>query len=501
MESELHLDDDTDDEEREERQRAVSAQEIDVGSDRDLEEGEDYLCSITTGAVEEKVAACGFVISVLKEMIPGDPRPMPDHPVLEHLWELVKVLESLIGFPNDHIQFSTIAALTTTMHFAAHVEPVPLFGASERVQLGAINSKVIDNAIPLFLERIDLATDREAAGKACEGIATALRLYGISGVGAYLKQLLEAIDALFNEQTECQCPTDDRDDDSLERGHDEEFFDAVTDMVEALAGAMKEQFEPIFAEVLLPLILKYSKSDRAASDRASMIGHVAVVSMEMGAAVTKHLPTLIPMALTALSDPEIVVRRNAAFCAGILALIGKELVTPYYHDFINALHKLLAPIDQLNNALPQGEMFMHIEQREYDGTVENAVSALCKMITAAPYVAPVSDLLPLIMPRLPLKADYEEVEHVYGCIIKLYQTRTELIAPYTPAVISIFAQVFGNPAVDATLQRDLVAFCQALQANNAAAVQQCVNALPATLQTQFDRFVNQQETIPQTNSS
>ena len=501
MEGELQLDDDTDDDEREERQRAVSAQEVDIGTDDDVEDDDDYCYHITTGAIDEKIAACGFVIAVLKEMIPGEPRPMPDHPLLQHFWDLIKVLETLSGYPNDHIQFSVTAALIFAMQFAAHVEPVPPFRANERIQLGTINAKIIDTIIPLFLERIDLATDRETAGKACEGIATALRLYGLSGIAEFGKALLETIVALFNEQTECQRPTDDRDDDSLERGHDEEFFDEVTDLVEALAATMKEKFEPIFADSLLPLILKYSKSDRIATDRASMIGHVAVVSLEMGSAMTKHLPTLIPMALTALSDTEIAVRRNAAFCAGVLALIGKELVVPYYPDFINALHKLFVPIDQLNNALPQGELYAQIDQFEYDGTVENAVSALCKMITAAPFVAPVSDLLPLIIPRLPFKADYDEVEHVYGCIISLYQSRTDVIAPYTPAVISIFAQVFGNPAVDASLQRDLVAFCQALQANNAAAVQQCVNALPLPLQTQFDRFVNQQQSMPQSNST
>jgi hypothetical protein len=196
-----------------------------------------------------------------------------------------------------------------------------------------------------------------------------------------------------------------------EQPEDDDDHDIVTqaacDLVGAFGRVMGAQFSQYLPQ-FLPAVCAYTKSSRPPRDRSMAIGWLSEVAQELEAAIFEHWPTVfLPAILAGLSDPSEVVKRNAAFCAGVCCEHLRESISDAYPQLLQGI-----------------EVLFHIDPNSGDSAaacIDNAAAAVTRMIMASPAHVPLPQVLPALLKLLPLKTDMTENETVYTCLLGLLQ--------------------------------------------------------------------------------
>ena len=193
----------------------------------------------------------------------------------------------------------------------------------------------------------------------------------------------------------------------------------MADLVGALARVFGTAFSNLSAE-FFDAMMKFAKTSRPSSDRAMAIGCFAEMLQFMGASGAPHVAAVIPVVEAGLHDPSPAVRRNSAFAVGILASAAPTAVAPHYPAFLAGLRPLFDLTHESDLALK-----------------DNAASAVARLVLAAPGAVPLSQVLPVFLDALPLKADLIENENVYTCLAFLYEARhPDLLALFPKAALA-----------------------------------------------------------------
>jgi hypothetical protein len=223
--------------------------------------------------------------------------------------------------------------------------------------------------------------------------------------------------------------TGEEDDDD---DHDNVVMDAATDTIAYLAKAAGPAFEGYYATMHKSL-MKFTKSNRAFTDRAMALGCVAEVFNEFDSACTaKYVDSVIPVIAEALQDRMEEVRRNATFCLGVICTSMGPGFASHYARFLQMLHPLcVRPAEQTVGADNGG------------ADVDNAVSAVAKMINVAPDSVPLQQVLPVMMAALPLRSDLTEAANVYGCFSTLILSGNAIALGMLPQLLSCMCQVLA----------------------------------------------------------
>jgi hypothetical protein len=74
------------------------------------------------------------------------------------------------------------------------------------------------------------------------------------------------------------------------------------------------------------------------------VGCFAEILQFMGEAGAVHVPSILSVAAAGLGDGSPGVRRNSAFCVGIMASIAPDVVAPYYQTFLQGLAPLFSQV-------------------------------------------------------------------------------------------------------------------------------------------------------------
>lgn len=269
---------------------------------------------------------------------------------------------------------------------------------SERTK--AVVAAVLTESLGLMVD-----DDKETVGKACAAIQNVIEECGPHALASIAGQCLENVHALLTKTAPCQIAEgegyDDEDDD-----HDS-FMTSVCDLMGAFARVMGPHFVQYLPEYLPPL-LAFGKSSRPPSDRAMAIGCLGELAQELGDGIRDHWKSIfLPAILAGLGDEDQNVKRNAAFCAGVSCEgLGEFAAT----DFAQILQSV-------------GQLF-GIDQNMGDTSaacVDNAAACVSRMIMASPNHVPISQVLPVVLSKLPLKNDMTENETVYKCLLGLLQ--------------------------------------------------------------------------------
>ena len=282
--------------------------------------------------------------------------------------------------------------------------------------------------------------DSETVGKACASIQSVIELLGPHSFAPIANECLEKVHNILNKTAPCQLLDaeegfGDEDDDH------ESFMIQVCDLVGAIARVMGAHFNQ-FLPQFLPLICNYAKSSRPASDRSMAVGCLGEVAQGAGDGVKDFWKTIfLPAILAGLSDGDLSVKRNAAFCAGVSCEALGEFVVSDYAQILQAISPLF-----------------NIDSSKGDPSaacIDNAAAGVSRMIMASPTNVPMSQVLPVVLKALPLKNDMTENETIYKCLLGLLQMNNADAIAQKAEIRRIFTEALaaGSQVDDETKEK------------------------------------------------
>lgn len=413
------------------------------GSDSDDDEEDDYRrlkFTIRSGALDEKVAAVatlGTICSAVGEA------------TMPFLEAVCVALDELVEYPHCFVRSAVMGAFNEIFGLMFTVCPnAEKHAPGKATAIHPQTQAVLAKCLPLIINRMQQEEEKEVAAAACEALYEAIKNFGLGAIQGCIDEVYEALMELVAEKAPCQTAYEEDDPENME--HDEVLIDSVTDVVGVLATVVGDSYEHIFRQ-MFPHIMKFCKDTRNACDRSMAIGCIAEVAEVIGAKMGAYLNKLFPTVLKGCADESIAVRRNSAYCLGVICANSDSAVVKAFPQCATALQGLF------NIGSP------HLREREQVlATRDNAVSALCKMVSKAPDALPLHQMIPLILSGCPLEEDKNECKYVYPCIINLIQHKREQMQPHMAQVGQLFTAVVADDTIDEELRRSITAFMQSL---------------------------------------
>ena len=241
--------------------------------------------------------------------------------------------------------------------------------------------------------------------------------------------LIESLIKLLQGEGACQVkpehasPDEDEDDED----HDHELIDSVSDIIGTLAKQMGPSFEAYF-DRMLPLLLKYCKTGRPFTDLSMAIGCFGEVVAEIGPNAIKYQAHLLPIAQAGLSHQMEGVRRNSAYFIGQFVESTGTALSPYYGHILTWMHPLCIRPESKKTFDAGG------------ADVDNALSAVARMIRAGKDSVPLPQVLPVLLQAMPLQSDFTEGLNIFTCLMGLLQAGDTTAMGLLPQILINFAQ-------------------------------------------------------------
>ena len=434
--------------------------ELDIGSDEeeeydeegsDDEDGRGY--KVTDGIVQTKKAAitalgtlaqhCGPAVFTAAHLEQGFKVLMEDGLQTVHSEVRAEVLE-VLGYMIDSAVF----------HFG------PVTGLPKEPKKGVAHplapqlTHIATVALGTLLKTMVHDDEKRVVAAAIESIAHILEKIGMAGlalqatipdtddeewVGMQIVQvLMQALTTAVMEKSTCQTQqVEHGDDDDDDEDHDHELMDQVSDLIGVLAKVLGEQFVPYFDTMAAPL-LKFTKPQRAHTDRSMAIGCFAEVIGEIGAASMKFVDALLPAIQSGLQDPMEGVRRNCAYCIATLVHSTGDAMVPNFMTLLQWLSPLCTRTADKAASDTGG------------ADIDNALSAVARMIAVSKAAIPLAQVLPVMLASLPLRADLSEGQNIFGVL-------SQLLNDSDPAAMSLLPQLviaFGQTIEPGTKHND-----------------------------------------------
>lgn len=439
----------------------------DANSDDDDVDGTNVNISIRSGALDEKTSALQCMCTCID--IAADKYNI-------YLDKTIELIDELIEYPHPYIRQAIMHVSLSIVKLMNKLYPIQLI-KGQSTTLPTQCKSILDKVVRHLYDRITNDEDKECVAVSCDVLGESIQLYGISLFNPQsikLDKLHKQIILLLQQKSICHQQEYDIDDEQADivADHDSILIDSVTDLIAYLAAAIGADYHKSF-QPMYPLIMKYYDTTHQSTDRSMAIGCMAEVSAELGTNLSYYIKQLLPAAISGIQDNAVIVRRNAAYCYGNLAISGLHSVIDTYTDTIPKLQYMIEH-KSINKVVHQADSD-EIEDKsvlpiEINGAKDNAISALCKIITVCmnsnhektQQLIDYSTLVPFIINELPLQGDLQEAKYVYTTIIQLFNNKHELMTQYIPQIYSIWSQVLGDAEIDTTLQKSMQLFIQQL---------------------------------------
>lgn len=254
-----------------------------------------------------------------------------------------------------------------------------------------------------YVELISDDEAKEVVIRVLEALEELLNEIGTELVSEdYMKVLVPKFEVLLKEQALCQ-----KEGDETEGDHDESLMGDLCDTLQALAKTYGESFS-VYFESLLGSIAKFTKAERNPRDRSLFTGLLADSLKHMPSLAQKYANDFSSLALLNLHSKEASLYRNTLYYLGVVCEHA-PILAANYNDYLQALQ-------------------MFFTQEFEPATVDNAVSAICRMIYTAPQSLPLPQVLQVVYSKLPLKDDFQEVGTVLKAIVFLLELGADMTA-------------------------------------------------------------------------
>ena len=280
--------------------------------------------------------------------------------------------------------------------------------------------------------------------------------------------LIQQILTLLMEKAECQLKREVVHDDEDAEDHDQLVIDSVSDLIGRMAKSMGPAFIPYFDQMIQPL-LKFCGPKRSFTDRSMAIGCFGEVVAELGPDALKYQDALLPIVQAGLSDPMEGVRRNSAFFLGKFVESTGSALVPFFAHILAWLYPICIR-EEAKKALDAG-----------GADVDNAISAVARMIRVSHTAVPLAQVLPVMLAALPLQSDFSEGQNIFSCLMDLISQGDATALQFLPQILVALAHtlVYGSKYEDET-KTCVISWLRSAQAQptTVAAMQQ----LPADVQ-------------------
>ena len=323
----------------------------------------------------------------------------------------------------------------------------------EAVQLDQLVAEVCRVSLNLYVSAMEDDSEKIVVSHACEGVIGLLDHVGMSALSncddenrPLMDRLMSALLVLVQEKGLCQTAAAKDKDDEDDSSHDNVVMDSVVDLIGTLAKKIGPAFAPYFERFIGPL-LRFTKPSRSYSDRAMSVGCFGEVIDEIGAAAAGYADWVLPLIHAGLNDEMESVRRNSAFCLAALCTSAGPAISQHYGQMLQWLRPLcIRPPNQLSTDTGGAD-------------IDNALSAVARMIKIAPAAVPLPLVLPVMLDALPLRVDMLETTNVYGCLVLLLQSGEATALSLLPKILNIFAQVIHESSKAAQEAKDQIVSC------------------------------------------
>ncbi len=253
--------------------------------------------SIRSGALDEKTSALRTCCAIMEQV---------GAPFLMYMERVLKELDEISLYPHYYIRMSVVEVYHEILHLMLRTFPNPKkWAPGVAIQLHAQTKLVVDSMLPNLIQRLTKDTHKETVAKALDALTDLMKYFGPGAVKDHMKELVEAEIALINEKAQCQnLVSEDEDDKEAEKEFDVVIIDSATDTIGMTAQICGPSFEPVFKQLIQPL-LKLTAKTRPEANRSMAIGCIAEVCNELGAAVKPYVPQLFPIVLAMTQDPSV----------------------------------------------------------------------------------------------------------------------------------------------------------------------------------------------------
>lgn len=310
--------------------------------------------------------------------------------------------------------------------------------------------------------------DKETVAVACESLSELCRDFGRKIIERHVDVLANSLNTLI--QQKCPCNQTSLEDEE-EGDHDIVLIDAVSDAIDDMARAIGPDFAKQF-KYILPEILKYTQPNRDVGDRMMAIGTIAEVSEAIKHAGAPFFNDIFPVVINGIKDNHQDVKRNAVFCAGVLAHHLKQLVEPHIMNILSLLYPIFAQMDKFSNPV-----------------IDNACGAIARIIHSQ-YNIPVDQVLPVFLSALPLREDFEENDIIYSSIISLIQAGHSCAAKHIKEILVLFAKVITLKTTQADVKSKIEFTLKQMRNNYGSQLVQVVSQCDSDTQQVLSALFN-----------
>ena len=327
-----------------------------------------------------------------------------------------------------------------------------VYPADEQWVPGQLGSKYVNPACYTILTEIVphliVATMSDpsipAVRAALKSIGTIANIVGPSAIKReFLEQIKVALGTLFSGRAACQKRTDIE-----ERDTDQDFvqiyFD-TTDLFMDLSIPFGAAYQPFF-EDMLPLFLKKMGEDDSLPYREGAMGTIAETlrNMDNSAPYLAKLMPLITKATQQHLDKGEGLRRNAAYCIGVIAQTGDIAILPHLGKLAVLLKPLLSEKSSCSN---------------------NAAGSLARIILHGLHhkqTLPYPEMLKGILAAMPINSDYEPLSPICDAVIEILNSvqkdptasPSKNILSLTPVIVSKLGPMLAQSAINRKRRKD-----------------------------------------------
>lgn len=430
--------------------------------------------SLPTAFLEEKAAAVYAVVMFAKvmeaEFVPFLPKTlevllkMAKYDYAEVRQNTMDALAECVIATYKAFPYGWTAGVDTVTGNPQGADAAQIGGQQQQLQ------QVLAAVAGALFKRIHVDPERSVVGKAFTALAHIAKALGPPAIVPLLNKFTPALLALLKGSINCQrLDEEEYEDEEVAENRELSFLDCVCDALIDLAQVLGPTFEQrVLRGAVLKSLLKYKQEG---PDYFVMISGVLAESTKaMKANVVPYLKQFFTIAVEGLSSDNEELWRNCIYFCGVLCQSGGTQTVQYYSEVLKRMTKVFGSKDPF--------------------VVDNICGAIARMIIAAPNNVPLEHY-GFFLKSLPLKADFEETEVVYTCILLLFQANHPILSKegVIPHLVSVFSQVLGHPKLGDNLQNGIVSLLKVLIQKNGPGMQQIVTALPPPLQQNLAKYL------------
>ena len=440
-------------------------EDADADDEDGSDPGKDMRLNVHEGFINNKKAALtavGAMAEYTKESFA---------PYLESTLDtlIVDQMGALYSF-HDIIRAEALECLPQLVCVACHATGVTTLPNKLQVLvLPDLTAEVVRTAMKYLLMAM---ADDEAKGPvstALESVRSIIARVGVAcltlqvnGTGPrIIDEVMQRLLIIMNEKAPCQRSSGgDGHGDDEENDHDNIVMDSASDLIGTLAKTIGDQMIPFFDQLQKPL-MRFLKPARPFSDRAMAMGCYAEVLLEFGPAALKYVDNLMPLIKAGLADQMESVRRNSAYCVGVLVQATGLALAPHFMSILQALYPLCTrSADKMASDTGGAD-------------VDNALSSVARIInTGGASLIPLAQVLPVMLAALPLRSDTSEGPNIYGCLIDLVIAGDASSIALLPQILNAFGEALVTDSNAVQEVREKVTLCLKELATGSPAHQQ-----------------------------